>query len=66
MAVGSRSLLVNKLTAIVLVVLGFLIFASGYRYESPSSLIGGCLVLAIGIVLLILAIARRNNSNSPG
>lgn len=66
MAVNSRSLLVNKLTSIVLIVLGFLFFASGYRYESPSSMIGGCLVLAIGVIVLVLSIVRRNNSNSPG
>ncbi|UVK47512.1 hypothetical protein BPNPMPFG_003294 [Mesorhizobium sp. AR07] len=58
------SLLVNKLTAIVFIVLGFLVFASGYRHESPSGLIGGCLVLAIGIILLIRKIVRKNKSNS--
>jgi hypothetical protein len=64
MAVDSPSFLVNKLTAIALVVIGFLILASGYRYGSPSSLIGGGLVLVIGIVLLVLKIARRNNPDS--
>jgi hypothetical protein len=66
MAVGSRSLLVSKLAAIVLVVLGFLILTSGYRYGSPSSMVGGCIVLAIGIILLILKIAGRNSSDSAG
>lgn len=61
MAANSGSLLVNKLTAIVFVVVGFLILASGYRYGSPSTLVGGCLILAIGVILLILKIARRNN-----
>lgn len=66
MAVNSQSLLVNKVTAIVLVVFGFLILASGYRYGSPSSLAGGCLVLAIGVILLVLTVLRRNRSNSAG
>ena len=66
MAVGLSSLLVNKLLAIVLIILGFLILASGYRYGSPSSLIGGCLILVIGVILVIVKIARRNRSNSAG
>lgn len=66
MAVDSQSLLVNKLTAIVLVAIGFLILASGYRYGSPSSLVGGCVVLAIGVILLVLTIIRRNKPNSAG
>ena len=61
MAANSGSLLVNKLTAIVFVVVGFLILASGYRYGSPSTLVGGCLILAIGVILLVLKIARRNS-----
>lgn len=66
MATKSSSLLVNKVTAMVFVVIGFLILASGYRYGSPSSLIGGCLVLAIGVVLLVLSVVRRNSSDSAG
>jgi len=61
MAVNSGSLLVNKLTAIGFLVVGFLILASGYRYGSTSTLLGGCLILIIGVILLILKIARRNN-----
>lgn len=66
MAVNSQSLLVNKVTAIVLFVFGFLILASGYRYGSPSSLVGGGIVLAIGVILLVLTILRRNSSDSAG
>jgi hypothetical protein len=66
MAVKSQSLLVNKVTAMVFVVVGFLVLASGYRYGSPSSLAGGCLVLAIGVILLVLTVLRRNGSNTPG
>lgn len=53
-------LLVNKLVAIALVVVGFLALASGYRYESLSSMLGGGLLLAIGIILLVLKVVRRN------
>jgi uncharacterized membrane protein len=66
MAVNSQSLLVNKVTSIVLVVIGFLILASGYRNESLSSMIGGCFVLVVGVLLLILTVLRRNRSNSAG
>ncbi len=66
MATNSSSLLVNKMTAIVLVVIGFLILASGYRSGSPSSLVGGCIVLAIGIILLITTVIRRNRRDHVG
>ncbi len=66
MATNSSSLLVNKMTAIVLVVIGFLILASGYRYGSPSSLVGGCIVLAIGVILLITTVIRRNRRDHVG
>ncbi|MDX8533155.1 hypothetical protein RFM41_15100 [Mesorhizobium sp. VK25A] len=60
----TKALLANKLIAIGLLVIGFLIFASGYRYGSPSSIVVGCLLVAIGIILLILKIARRNRPDS--
>lgn len=66
MATNSSSLLVNKMTAIVLVVIGFLILASGYRYGSPSSLVGGCILLAIGVILLITTVIRRNRRDHVG
>jgi len=66
MATNSSSLLINKMTAIVLVVIGFLILASGYRYGSPSSLVGGCIVLAIGVILLITTVIRRNRRDHVG
>lgn len=66
MAANSSSLLINKMTAIVLVVIGFLILASGYRYGSPSSLVGGCIVLAIGVILLITTVIRRNRRDHVG
>ncbi|MGS1097119.1 hypothetical protein ACVCNR_21460 (plasmid) [Aquamicrobium terrae] len=63
MAMNSSSPLINKVIAIVLVVIGFLILASGYRYGSPSSLVGGCIVLVIGVVLLIATVIRRNRQD---
>lgn len=54
------SFLVNKLAAIAFLVVGFLVLASGYRYESLFSMIGGALLLLIGIALLVLKIIRRN------
>lgn len=60
----TNALLANKLIAIGLLVIGFLILASGYRYGSPSSIMVGCLLLAIGIILLIVKIARRNKPDS--
>ena len=66
MATNSSSLLINKMTAIVLVVIGFLILASGYRYGSPSSLVGGCIVLAIGVILLITTVIRRTRRDHVG
>jgi hypothetical protein len=63
---GLSSLLVNKLTAVGLLVVGFLILASGYRYGSLWTMLGGCLLLAIGIVLLVLKIARRNQPRHFG
>lgn len=63
---GAAPLLVNKLAAIALVVLGFLILASSYRYESPFGMFGGGLLLALGIILIILKIVRRNKPSHPG
>jgi len=53
-------MLVNKLTALALIIVGFLILASGYRYESFFGMLVGCLVLVTGIALLVLKIVRRN------
>lgn len=59
-------MLVNKLTALAFIIVGFLILASGYRYESLFGMLVGCLVLVIGIVLLVLKIVRRNQPGQPG
>ena len=54
--------LIGKLVALVVVILGFLIVASGYRYDSTLTMIGGLVVLGLGIVVLARAIARRNSA----
>lgn len=66
MTADTQHWLVNKVTALVLVIVGFLLLASGYRYGSPFSLAGGCVILAIGVILLVLAIIRRNKPNLVG
>jgi hypothetical protein len=62
----SQSLLVNKLAAIALIALGFLVLASSYRSESLFGMFGGGLLLAVGVVLLVLKIFRRNRPSHPG
>ncbi|WP_157019359.1 hypothetical protein [Mesorhizobium xinjiangense] len=59
------SLLANKLVALALVVLGFLILSSSYRYGSFIGFLGGCLVLVIGIILMAVKIGRRNRPRHP-
>ncbi|MBN9067956.1 MAG: hypothetical protein ACTHJQ_04500 [Rhizobiaceae bacterium] len=59
-----RTLFTGKLIAIGLLIIGFLMFASGYRYGSPSSLVTGVLLFAIGIILLVLKVVRRNKPHS--
>lgn len=58
------NIMANKLVAIGLIVIGFLVFASGYRYGSSSSVTFGCLLFAVGVILLILKIVRRNKPDS--
>ena len=53
-------MLVNKLVALVLIILGFLVLASSYRYENQLGTIGGVALLLIGIALLVLKVVRRN------
>jgi len=53
-------MLVNKLVALVLIILGFLVLSSSYRYETQAGIIGGAALIVIGIVLLALKIVRRN------
>ncbi|MHB2267079.1 hypothetical protein [Aliihoeflea sp. PC F10.4] len=57
---STSPLMVNKLIAIGLIIVGFLVAASGYRYDATAGLVGGCVLLAIGIGLLIAKVVRRN------
>lgn len=52
--------LMNKLTGLIAIILGFLMAAEGYRSASNWLIFLGIVVLAVGLVLLALKIARRN------
>lgn len=52
--------LLKKLGGLIAIILGFLITASGYRYGSTEFLTLGIAFIALGLVLLVLMIARRN------
>jgi hypothetical protein len=60
------SFLMNKIIGIVFIIVGFLLAASGYRYGTTGTMVGGLVLIGIGVVLLILKIIRRNNPRSPG
>lgn len=53
-----------KVAALVLIILGFLLLASGYRYGYSSTAVGGVVLVVIGIVLLAAKIAARNNDKA--
>jgi hypothetical protein len=52
--------LFKKLSGLIVIILGFLVTASGYRYGSTEYLTLGIALIAIGLVLLVLVIVRRN------
>ena len=52
--------LLSKLSGLFFIVVGFLIAASGYRSESTGYMIGGIILLAIGIIILVRKVIRRN------
>ena len=52
--------LMNKLTGLIAIIIGFLVAAEGYRSGSTWLILVGIVVLAVGLVLLMLKIARRN------
>ncbi|MRG57649.1 hypothetical protein SAMN05428967_3850 [Phyllobacterium sp. YR620] len=54
--------LFKKLGGLIAIILGFLITASGYRYGSTEFLTIGIAFIALGIILLVLMIVRRNQS----
>ncbi|RCW82395.1 hypothetical protein [Phyllobacterium bourgognense] len=52
--------LMKKVIGLAAIVLGFLLTATGYRYGSPEFTTVGIAMLALGLVLLVLMIVRRN------
>lgn len=52
--------MINKLGALIVLVFGFLLAAEGYRSESTWLIVAGVAALAIGIVMLVMKIVRRN------
>jgi hypothetical protein len=53
-------LLVKKLGGLIAIILGCLLTAVGVTFESSGTTIVGVLLLALGAVLLVLKIIRRN------
>jgi Flp pilus assembly protein TadB len=62
MAPGDPSLLGKKLGGLFLVIVGFLLIAAGVSVPSTGLTIFGTLVLAVGLILLVLKIMRRNEN----
>lgn len=54
------NLFIGKVGGLILVVIGFLMAASGYRYGAPGYLVAGVAFIAIGIMLLMGKVLRRN------
>lgn len=52
--------MINKLGALIVLVFGFLLAAEGYRSGSTWLIVAGVAALAIGIVMLVMKIVRRN------
>jgi uncharacterized membrane protein len=52
--------LINKLGALVAIIFGFLLAAEGYRSTSNWLIVAGVVFIAVGLVLLVLKIVRRN------
>jgi hypothetical protein len=59
-AVDGMMLLMKKLGGLILVLLGCLGVASGFGTDSMGLVAVGVVALAVGIVLLMLKIVRRN------
>ena len=52
--------LLNKLGALVAIIVGFLLVAEGYRSTSTWLMVAGIALLVVGLVLLVRKIVRRN------
>jgi hypothetical protein len=57
---GETHPLINKLGALVAIIFGFLLAAEGYRSTSNWLIVAGVVFIAVGLVLLVLKIVRRN------
>ena len=57
---GNSNFLIGKLSGLILIIVGFLLAASGYRAESTGYIVGGIILLAIGIAILVGKVIRRN------
>ncbi|WP_331371290.1 hypothetical protein [Sinorhizobium chiapasense] len=54
------NLFFGKVGGLIFVVIGFLLAASGYRYGAAGYMIAGIVFIAIGIMLLMGKVLRRN------
>ncbi|PSH57469.1 hypothetical protein [Phyllobacterium sophorae] len=52
--------LFKKLGGLIAIILGFLLTAAGYRYGSTEYLTTGIALIALGLVLIVRMIVRRN------
>ena len=57
-------LLVTKLAATLILIIGFLVMASGYRYDSVMTAVGGAFLVAVGVLMLVMKIVRRNRDGA--
>jgi hypothetical protein len=56
-------LLVKKLGGLIAILFGVILTAVGMTYESSGTTVIGILLLAVGAVLLVLKIIRRNQGS---
>ena len=57
---ATPTLLIKKIGGLLLIVVGFVLAASGLGSDSRALTVVGGLVLAAGLALLVLKIMRRN------
>lgn len=53
-------LLIKKFAALVFLLFGFLMTATGFANQSTPLAVIGALMLSIGVLLLVLKVVRRN------
>jgi hypothetical protein len=61
-----RVLLVKKLGGVFSIIIGCLLTAVGVTFEYTGTIVVGVLFLALGAVLLVLKIIRRNQRDPLG